>query len=410
MLNVIWGGFFITAFVLAVGQTIFLGNIQIWSELVEALFATAKTAFEITLGLTGMMCLWLGLLKIAEKSGLTELLAKALKPLFKKIMPEVPSDSPALGSIVMNMAANILGLDNAATPIGIKAMEQLQEINPHKQKASSAQILFMVINTSAVTLIPVSILMYRHQFNAAEPSSVFLPILLATSISTLVGFISVALVTKIPLFNKVVLGYIGIFIICILGVAWGFSSLSLQNRLIYSTLIGNMAIFGMVILFISAGIIKKLNIYEVFIDGAKEGFETAVRIIPYMVSMLVGIAVFRASGALDYLLLGCEKVVQFFNADTSFIPALPTAFLKPLSGSGARAMMLETYQTYGVNSFPAFVSSIIQGSTETTFYVLAVYFGAVKITKTGAALPCALLADFAGIVSAIVLGYLFYQG
>ena len=410
MLNVIWCGFFITAFMVALGQTVFAGNIEIWSSLVDATFGAAKTAFEITLGLTGMMCLWLGLLKIAEKSGLTGLLAGFLKPLFRKIMPDVPSDSPALGSIVMNMAANILGLDNAATPIGIKAMEQLQELNPHKEKASPAQILFMVINTSAVTLIPVSILMYRHQFAATEPSSVFLPILLATSMSTLVGFISVALVTKIPLLNRVVLGYIGGFLLLIALIAWQFCSLSPQERLTYATLIGNIAIFGIIILFIGSGIVKKLNIYEVFIEGAKEGFETAVRIIPYMVSMLVGIAVFKASGALDYLLLGCEKIIQLFNGDTSFIPALPTAFLKPLSGSGARAMMLETYQLYGVDSFPAFVSSIIQGSTETTFYVLAVYFGAVKITKTGVALPCALLADLAGIVSAIALGYAFYQG
>lgn len=410
MLNVIWCGFFITAFVVALGQTVFAGNIEIWSSLVDATFGAAKTAFEITLGLTGMMCLWLGLLKIAEKSGLTGLLAGFLKPLFRKIMPDVPSDSPALGSIVMNMAANILGLDNAATPIGIKAMEQLQELNPHKEKASPAQILFMVINTSAVTLIPVSILMYRHQFAATEPSSVFLPILLATSMSTLVGFISVALVTKIPLFNRIVMGYIGGFLLLIALIAWQFCSLSPQERLTYATLIGNIAIFGIIILFIGSGIVKKLNIYEVFIEGAKEGFETAVRIIPYMVSMLVGIAVFKASGALDYLLIGCEKIIQIFNGDTAFVPALPTAFLKPLSGSGARAMMLETYQLYGVDSFPAFISSIIQGSTETTFYVLAVYFGAVKITKTGAALPCALLADLAGIVSAIALGYAFYQG
>ena len=410
MLNVIWCGFFITAFMVALGQTVFAGNIEIWSSLVDATFGAAKTAFEITLGLTGMMCLWLGLLKIAEKSGLTGLLASFLKPLFRKIMPDVPSDSPALGSIVMNMAANILGLDNAATPMGIKAMEQLQELNPHKEKASPAQILFMVINTSAVTLIPVSILMYRHQFAATEPSSVFLPILLATSMSTLVGFISVALVTKIPLFNRTVMGYIGGFLLLIALIAWQFCSLSPQERLTYATLIGNIAIFGIIILFIGSGIVKKLNIYEVFIEGAKEGFETAVRIIPYMVSMLVGIAVFKASGALDYLLLGCEKIIQLFNGDTSFIPALPTAFLKPLSGSGARAMMLETYQLYGVDSFPAFISSIIQGSTETTFYVLAVYFGAVKITKTGVALPCALLADLAGIVSAIALGYAFYQG
>lgn len=408
MLNIIWSGFFIAAFFVAVWQSFVEGNWQIWSTLVESSFTSAKTAFEVTINLTGMMCLWLGLLKIAEKSGLTELLARGLKPLFKKLMPDIPSNSPALGSIVMNMAANILGLDNAATPIGIKAMEQLQTLNSHKDKASSAQILFMVINTSSVTLIPISILMYRQQFGAAEPSQVFLPILLATSVSTLVGFLSVAVCEKLPVFNKVVLGYMAIFILLIFGSIEWFASLESANRLKFVSIIGNVALFGIIISFITAGIVKRLNVYNVFIEGAKEGFETAVRIIPYMVAMLVGIAVFRASGALDYLLAGCRYLVNMVNGDTDFIPALPTAFLKPLSGSGARAMMIETMQQYGADSFPAFVSGIIQGSTETTFYVLAVYFGAVKISKTGSALPCALLADLAGICAAIGLAYLFY--
>ena len=381
MLNIIWSGFFISALVVAVWQSVFEGNLQIWSTLVDSSMSSARNAFEITLNLTGMMCLWLGLLKIAEKSGLTEILALCLRPLFRKIMPEIPSNSSAIGSVVMNMAANILGLDNAATPIGIKAMEELQEYNPHKEKASSAQILFMVINTSSVTLIPISILMYRQQFGATEPGMVFLPILLATACSTLVGFLSVAIAEKLPVFNKVVLGYLCAFGIFIGIIAYWFLSLDIEKRLIYASLIGNIVLFSVIAGFILAGLIKHLNVYSVFIEGAKEGFETAVRIIPYMVSMLVGIAVFKSSGALDYLLLGVEKIVSWFNGDTSFIPALPTAFLKPLSGSGARAMMIETMQNYGVDSFPAFVSAVIQGSTETTFYVLAVYFGAVKINK-----------------------------
>lgn len=408
MLNIIWSGFFVIAFILAAWQSLIGGNTQIWQNLVDSAFGASKNAFEISLGLTGMMCLWLGLLKIAEQSGLTELLAKILRPLFRKIMPDIPSNSPALGSVVMNMAANILGLDNAATPIGIKAMEQLQEFNPHKERASSAQILFMVINTSSVTLIPVSILMYRQQLGATEPSLVFLPILLATSCSTLVGFLSVAVAEKLSVFNRVVLSYLAIFGIFILGTAWYFGTLDTTARITQASLIGNVLLFGIISVFIISGLLKRLNVYQLFIEGAKEGFETAVRIIPYMVSMLVGIAVFRASGALDYLLTGCTYIIESLNGDTGFISALPTAFLKPLSGSGARAMMLETMQQYGVDSFPAFVSAVIQGSTETTFYVLAVYFGAVKITRTGSALPCALLADLAGICAAIALGYLFY--
>lgn len=408
MLNIIWSGFFIAAFVLAIWQSVFEGNTQIWSTLVDSSLSSARNAFEITLNLTGMMCLWLGLLKIAEKSGLTEVLASFLRPLFRKIMPEIPSNSPAIGSVVMNMAANILGLDNAATPIGIKAMEQLQTYNPHKEKASSAQILFMVINTSSVTLIPISILMYRQQLGAQEPGLVFLPILLATSCSTFVGFLSVAIAEKLPVFNKIVLGYLIAFGIFIGATAYWFLSMDAVTRLTYASLIGNVVLFGIIFLFIMAGLIKRLNVYSVFIEGAKEGFETAVRIIPYMVSMLVGIAVFKASGALDYLLIGIKNIIAWFNGDVSFIPAVPTALLKPLSGSGARAMMIETMQNYGVDSFPAFISAVIQGSTETTFYVLAVYFGAVKISKTGSALPCALLADLAGICAAIACGYLFY--
>ncbi len=408
MLNWIWCGFFIAAFLAAIAQSLFLDNSEIWSELIGSTFSSAKTAFQICLNLTGMLCLWLGLLKIAEKSGITNLLAAFLKPLFQKIMPDVPANHPALGSIVMNIAANVLGLDNAATPMGLKAMEQLQTLNPHKDQASPAQILFMVINASAVTLIPITILMYRSELGSLNPSAVFVPILLATSVSSLVGFLAVAWVQKLPIFNRVVLSYLGGFLALIGVLAWYFLSLSPEDRLTASAQGGNFILFLIIIVFIAAGLVKKLNVYEEFILGAKEGFDIAIRIIPYLVAMLVAIAVFRTSGCLDYIVQAFAWLFSSLGLNTDFVAALPTAVMKPLSGSGARAMMIETMQTYGADSFPAFVSCVIQGSTETTFYVLAVYFGVVKITKVGAALPCALLADLAGIVAAISLSYVFY--
>lgn len=408
MLNWIWCGFFIAAFLAAIVQSLFWGNSEIWSELIGSTFSSAKTAFQICLNLTGMLCLWLGLLKIAEKSGITNLLAAFLKPLFQKIMPDVPSNHPALGSIVMNIAANVLGLDNAATPMGLKAMEQLQTLNPHKDKASPAQVLFMVINASAVTLIPITILMYRSELGSLNPSAVFVPILFATSVSSLVGFLAVAWVQKLPIFNRVVLWYLGGFLALVGGLAWYFLSLSPEDRLTASAQGGNFILFSVIIVFILAGLVKKLNVYEEFILGAKEGFDIAIRIIPYLVAMLVAIAVFRTSGCLDYIVQAFAWLFSSLGLNTDFVAALPTAVMKPLSGSGARAMMIETMQTYGADSFPAFVSCVIQGSTETTFYVLAVYFGVVKITKVGAALPCALLADLAGIVAAISLSYVFY--
>lgn len=408
MLNLIWVSFFLVAFVLALWQSLVLGQGEIWTQLISSTFASAKTAFTISLNLTGILCLWLGLLKVAEKSGITAVLAKALRPLFRKIMPEVPADSPAMGSMIMNIAANVLGLDNAATPMGLKAMEQLQTLNPHKDRASDAQILFMVINSSAVTLIPITILMYRSELGAANPSAVFMPILFATSLSTLAGFLAVAVVQRLNVFNRVVMAYLGGFILFIGVVAFYFCSLPETERLSVSANCGNFLLFAVIVAFIGAGVVKKLNVYETFVSGAKEGFEIAVRIIPYLVAMLVAIAVFRASGALDFLVEGFAAVFGWLGIDTGFVAALPTALLKPLSGSGARAMMIETMTTYGADSFPAFVSAVVQGSTETTFYVLAVYFGAVKITKVGAALPCALFADFVGIASAICFSYLFY--
>ena len=408
MLNVIWTVFFLLSILAAGCQAFVFGNAEIWTSMVDALFEAAKSAFTICINLTGMLCLWLGLLKIAEVSGLTTLLAKALAPLFKKIMPEIPENHPAIGSIIMNMAANMLGLDNAATPMGLKAMEQMQELNLKKDTASNAQIMFMVINASAVTIIPINILMYRAELGSSNPCAVFVPILLATSISTLVGFLAVAWTQRLNIFNKVVLAYLGGFAVFIGGVAWYFISLPDEIRLKYSTAAGNFILLSIVFMFIAAGAFKRLNVYETFINGAKEGFDIAVKIIPYLVAMLTAIAMLRTSGIMDLFTRGVENTLLFLGLDTAFVPALPTALMKPLSGSGARAMMIETLQTYGGDSFEGFVSSVIQGSTETTFYVLAVYFGAVKIVKTRSALPCALLADFAGITAAIYLSYLFF--
>lgn len=410
MLNYIWAFFFVATYVGALFQSFALGNMDIWNNLAEETFSSAKSAFLIALNLTGILCFWLGMMKIAEKSGITGYLARGLYPLFNKIMPGISKNSPALGSIVMNIAANILGLDNAATPMGIKAMEQLQADNRHKTAASNAQILFMVINSSSVTLIPMTILMYRSELGSSNPGAVFLPILFATSISTLVGFLSVAIVQKINLFNRVILTYGVIFISIILLMAIGFAFLGSEVRNSVASDLGNFILISIIAAFVLCGLFRKVNVYDEFVSGAKEGFNLAISIIPYLVAMLVGISLFRVSGILDLFILGIEKIILFFNINADFVPALPTALLKPLSGSGARAMMIETMQTYGADSFPAFVASVVQGSTETTFYVLAVYFGAIKISNTRHALPCALLADAAGIISAILLSYWFYVG
>lgn len=408
MLNIIWTSFFIISFIAAAVQSVFLGNPQIWTILTNHLFESATSAFQLALNLTGMLCLWLGLLKIAEKSGLTEIFAKLLRPLFKIIMPDLPQNSPAIGSMVMNMAANMLGLDNAATPMGLKAMEQLQEVNPRKDQASAAQIMFIVLNASSLTILPISILMYRHLQGSANPGAVFIPILLATLCSTLAGFSAVAFTQKLPIFNKKMLAYLCGIIAFVGLIGYGFYLLPAEKRLTCSETGGNMLILSFITFFLLFGAYKKLNLYETFICGAKEGFQIAVQIIPYLVAMLTAIAVMRYSGVLDALMWCFEKGFALLNFDTGFIGALPTALMKPLSGNGARALMIETMQTYGVDSFPAFVSAVIQGSTETTFYVVALYFGAVKIAKTGAALPCALFADFIGVIAAIVISYIFY--
>ena len=407
MLNFIWAGFFIIAFISAIFQS-FNGNMAVWSYLSETLFSSAHLGFKIALDLTGILCFWLGLMKIAEQSGLSKLLAKALKPLFHRIMPEIKKDSPAFGAIVMNIASNILGLDNAATPMGIKAMKMLQEENKEKDKASNAQILFMVINSSSVTLIPITILMYRFQAGSSNPTAVFIPILIATSISTLSGFLATVWWQKINIFNRVVMGYIIGGIAFITLSIWSFYNLDQQSRTQVSYIISNIILYGLIISFIISGLIKKLNVFELFIEGAKDGFKTAVQIIPYLVAMLVAIGVFRVSGALDYIVDAIKLLVAKLGGNTDFVYALPTAIMKPLSGSGARAMMLDTFNAQGVDSFAGFVSSIVQGSTETTFYVLAVYFGAIKIANTRSALPLALFADVMGIISAILLAYIFY--
>ena len=408
MLNILWTSFFVVSFIAAAVQSFFMDNPQIWTELVNHLFKSATDAFQLALNLTGMLCLWLGLLKIAEKSGLTEILARMMRPLFKMIMPELPQNSPAIGSMVMNMAANMLGLDNAATPMGLKAMEQLQEANDNKERASKAQIMFIVLSASSLTILPISILMYRHLQGASNAGAVFVPILLATLCSTLAGFSAVAFTQKLPVFNRKMLMYLIILMSIIGAIAYGFYLLEPEYRLAFSETCGNALILSFITFFLLFGAYKKLNLYETFILGAKEGFQIAVQIIPYLVAMLSAIAVMRYSGVLDALMWCFEKFFSLLGCNTDFVGALPTALMKPLSGNGARALMIETMQNYGADSFQAFASAVIQGSTETTFYVTALYFGAVKIAKTGAALPCALFADFVGVVAAILISYIFY--
>ncbi len=408
MLNILWLFFFIIAFVLALYQWLFLGDNQSFPELVKAIFDMAKLSVEISIGLIGVLAFWLGLLKIAEKSGLVHLLAKALAPLFRKLMPEVPDGHPALGSISMNMAANMLGLDNAATPMGIRAMEQLQQINPLKDTASNAQILFLVLNTSAVTVIPITILVYRTQMGATDPAAVFLPLLLATCASTFVGLLAVALVQKLSLFNRVIGTYALVFSSIIGLLVWGLTTMPTEQMTAISSAVGNFLLMFAIVAILIFGWRKGVAVYEDFVEGAKEGFKVAITIIPYLVAMLTAIGALRASGALDFFSKAVSKLVTFYGGDTAFVEAIPTALMRPFSGSGARAMMLETMETHGVDSFAGTLVSIIQGSTETTFYVLTVYFGAVGIKKIRHALACGLLADLAGIIAAILLTYWFF--
>lgn len=406
-LNLIWLSFFLVSAVFALARAA-MGQPEVFNQIMQATFDMAKVAFEIALFLTGVLALWLGIMRIGEKGGAVEFLTRFLKPLFRKLMPEVPSDHPALGSIVMNMAANMMGLDNAATPIGLKAMGELQTLNPEKDRASNAQILFLVINTSSVTLLPVTIFAYRAQQGAAQSTDVFIPILLATYISTLTGLLAVSVVQRINLFNRVVMSYLGGFTAVVAGILLYFSSLSQAAMESQSAFLSNLILFGLVISFLIAATWKRVNVYETFVEGAKEGFSIAIRIVPYLVAMLVAIGVFRASGAMGMFIEAIRSLVAGLGLDTSFVEALPTAFMKPLSGSGARAMMVEAMQTHGADSFVGRLVSIIQGSTETTFYVLAVYFGSVGIRRTRHAVTCGLLADLAGVVAAIALTYFFF--
>ncbi|MGZ8175022.1 MULTISPECIES: nucleoside recognition domain-containing protein [Methylobacter] len=408
MLNIIWISFFLAAFCTALFKLVFLGDQQVFAQIMEAMFALSKSAFEISLGLSGVLALWLGIMRIGEKSGFILLLTQSLTPLFSRLMPDVPKGHPALGAIVMNISANALGLDNAATPLGIKAMQELQTLNPNPETASNAQILFLVINTSGVTLFPVTIFTYRAQLGAVNPTDVFIPILIATYMSTLVGLLAVAFVQKINLLDKVIVAYLGGFTLVVGGILAYFSNLPQQQMLEQSAIISNFILFSLVITFILGAINKEINAYDAFIEGAKEGFHTATTIIPYLVAMLVAIGVFRASGALDLLADLARYVVHYFMLDDRFVDALPTALMKPFSGSGARAMMIDTMKTMGADSFAGRLSSIVQGSTETTFYVLAIYFGSVGIKHIRHAAACGIIADFAGIVASIFVAYWFF--
>ncbi len=408
MLNIIWIFFFLAAFVTALIKLVFFGDQQVFAHIMEAMFSLSKSAFEIALGLTGVLALWLGIMRIGERSGFVMLLTQSLTPLFSRLMPDVPKDHPALGAIVMNISANALGLDNAATPLGIKAMQELQTLNPHPETASNAQILFLVINTSGVTLFPVTIFTYRAQLGALNPTDVFIPILIATYMSTLTGLLAVAAVQKINLLDKVVMAYLGGFTLIVAGLLGYFASLPQQQMLEQSATMSNVILFSLVILFIGGAVYKGVNAYDAFIEGAKEGFQTATMIIPYLVAMLVAIGVFRASGALDLLADMARHAVHYFGFDDRFVDALPTALMKPFSGSGARAMMIDTMKTHGADSFAGRLASIVQGSTETTFYVLAIYFGSVGIKHIRHAAACGIIADFGGIVAAIVVGYWFF--
>ncbi len=408
MLNAIWIGFFLLAFVIGLGKWLFFGQVDIFPLMMKATFDSAKTGFEIALGLTGVMTLWLGVMKIGEKAGFLEWLTRLLAPLFRRLMPDVPPNHPALGSITMNMAANMLGLDNAATPMGLKAMRELQTLNPTPDTASNAQILFLVLNASSVTLLPVTIFTYRAQLGAADPTDVFIPILLATYCSTLVGLVSVALIQKINLFNRVVLAYFGVITAAVAGLVGYFAQLDAATMQAQSALLSNFLLFSLLVAFLAGAVVKKVNAYEAFIEGAKEGFHIAVGIIPYLVAMLVAVGVFRASGGLEALMEGVRWGVQGLGWDTRFVDGLPTAMMKPLSGSGSRAMMIETMHTHGADSFAGRLASIVQGSTETTFYVLAVYFGAVGIQRVRHAVSCGLLADLGGFVAAVGVAYFFF--
>ena len=408
VLNYIWIAFFVIAFVIALVKLIFMGDFEVFPEMMGSTFESSKTAFEISLGLTGVLSLWLGIMKVGEKGGMVNALARLLSPVFCKLFPEIPKGHPVTGSIFMNIAANMLGLDNAATPLGLKAMEQLQQLNTKKDTATNPMIMFLVLNTSGLTLIPVSIMVYRAQLGAAQPTDIFIPILLATFFSTMAGIIITSLYQRINLLNKVMLLTVGGMSLAVAGIIWGFGQLDKDQMNIVSTTVANILLMTIIVGFIMAGVRKKINVYDAFIEGAKEGFQTAVRIIPYLVAILVGIGVFRASGAMDMIIDGIKWTVGVLGGNTDFVGALPTALMKPLSGSGARGMMVDAMTTYGADSFVGRLSCVFQGSTDTTFYILAVYFGSVGIRYTRHAVACGLLADLAGVIAAIAICYMFF--
>ncbi|HMM47545.1 MAG TPA: nucleoside recognition domain-containing protein [Thiobacillaceae bacterium] len=408
MLNALWIGFFLVAFLIALVKLVVLGDADTLAALVKALFDSSKTAFEIALGLTGVMALWLGVVKIGERAGMLEIVTRGLTPLFRRLFPEVPANHPALGAMTMNMGANMLGLDNAATPLGIKAMQALQELNPSKDTASDAQILFLVINTASVTLLPVTIFTYRAQLGAADPTDVFVPLLITTYVGTLIGLFVTGFFQRLHLWDRVTLAYLGGATLLVGGLAVYFSGLDTAAMARQSTILSNVLLFGVIVTFLLMAVRRRVNAYEAFVEGAKDGFHTAVTIIPYLVAMLVAIAVFRASGALDLLMDAVRGGVRALGYDARWVDALPTALMKPFSGSGARAMMIDTMQAHGADSFAGRVASIVQGSTETTFYVLAVYFGAAGIKRVRHAVACGLIADVAGIAAAIAMAYLFF--
>ncbi len=407
-LNYIWVAFFLIGFVVALFQLIISGNTQIFTDLVNSIFNNAKTGFEISLGLTGALTLWMGLLKVGEKGGVVNILGRAIAPLFHKLFPELSKDHPAYGSIILNLSANMLGLDNAATPMGLKAMKELQDSNPDKETASNAQIMFFALNAAGLTIIPVSIIVYRMQMGAENPADVFIPIMISTFAALMVGLLAVAIIQKINLLDKVVVAYLGGLTAVILGIVFYFSRMPKEQISEVSTFAANFLLLSIITLFIVLALIKKVNVYEAFIEGAKEGFQTAVKIIPFLVAMLVAIGIFRASGAMDFIIAGIQGFFSWLGVDTRFTEALPVAFMKPLSGSGARGLMVDAMATYGADSFTGRLACTLQGATDTTFYIIAVYFGSVGVKNTRYAIGCGLLADLAGLTVAILMAYLFF--
>lgn len=408
-LNYIWLGFFFIAFAVALVKLILFQDYQVFTNMLQSTFDMSKTGFELSLALTGVMSLWLAIMKIGERGGMINVLARLFGPFFSRLFPSIPKDHPAMGAMIMNFSANMLGLDNAATPLGLKAMKEMQELNPQKDTASDAQIMFLVLNTSGLSIIPLTVMLDRSILGAANPTDIFIPIMLATFCSTIVGLLAVSFIQKINLLDKVILSYITGITVFMTAIAYYFFTLPQDKINIVSTTASSIIIFGVIISFLGMATFKRINVYEAFIDGAKEGFEVAIKIIPYLVAILVAIGVFRASGALDYLVSGIGYVIGLTGADTDFVPALPTAIMKPLSGGAAKGMMVETMKTFGADSFVGRMSSIFRGATETTFYIIAVYFGSVNIKKIRYAIGAGLIADIAGIIATIFIGYLFFH-